>query len=530
MRFKSAGVKIMRIFTDSAANTPGMEKPRQVLRIIPDVNHHLRLPCGLIVLLACLLAASPATRPTPSAQPPGRSLATQPTTARSHEDLARLMKLTRESIRLLQAGKLDDAEKSLAEALGIAPRHQVNLYNMACLRALKNDPQAAMDYLERSAEEGFTDFIHIAKDPDLNSLRELPRYRALLARKDELQHKAAEAVLKWLKSELGQGYIFEIDEKDKLVFATNTDRQTLEDLRKLLLRQAHSQWEQLFAHRPDQYISVVIASAADFRQIVHIPGVGGFYNHENRILIAARMGQVMLHEFTHALHGADLETVGQEHVTWVSEGLATLFEAAHYEEDKLIPSDGMRLAQIQSAARRKALIPLRRLVEMDQGKFVASATNAYGQSGSIMLYLYERGLLRQFYETYKATYDQDKTARLALEKTTGKTLAAFEDEWKAWMLKRTAPRPDTGPQGTVLGVRFTNSNDGLRAAGIVAGAPAAKAGLHEGDVLVGIDDTDVRDQESLVAVLADAGPASASCCVSGAKASTSRCLSHCAPE
>ena len=39
----------------------------------------------------------------------------------------------------------------------------------------------------------------------------------------------------------------------------------------------------------------------------------------------------------------------------------------------------------------------------------------HGQAGSVLLYLHEQGLLRPFYETYKATHEKDKTAKLALE-------------------------------------------------------------------------------------------------------------------
>ncbi|MGE5612233.1 MAG: S1C family serine protease, partial [Bacillota bacterium] len=242
--------------------------------------------------------------------------------------------------------------------------------------------------------------------------------------------------------------------------------------------------------------------------IVSRPGVGGFYNHEKRILIAQRMGQVMTHEFTHALHNADLDPLGQEHVPWLSEGLATLFEPAQFEGDKLVPADSFRLTMIQAAAKRNRLIPLKRLLEMDQKAFTTNAVVSltYGQSGSLLLYLHEQGLLRKFYDAYKVRFDADKTGRLALEHVTGKNLADLENDWKTWMLRRTPPPQSTGPNGAILGVKFAEANDGLRIDYVLPKSPAQQAGLRVGDIIVGIDDQDVRDANTLVGLLASYHP------------------------
>lgn len=454
-------------------------KPHRLIRFI------IALLLGVSICPADLPAA-PTTRPS-----------TQAIEVRAR----RLSFLTRRSIELVKQGKLAEAETVLKEALQLSPGNSTNLYNMACMQALSGRPQAAMDYLERAAAEGFTDFIHIERDTDLNALRDLPRYKSLLTRKDELQRKAADRVVAWLKREFGDGYLYEIDDKNKLIFATNTDSKTLAALKNWLVAQAHSQWDQLFEHRPDQYISIVLPSTEDYHQIVSKPGVGGFYNHDNRILIAQRLGQVMTHEFTHALHGADLDPIGQEHPVWISEGLATLFESAQFEGDTLTPAENFRLTYVQVGARTNRLIPLERLLNMDQKAFVANATYAYGQSGSLMLYLYEQGLLRKFYDTYKADYDHDKTGKAALESATGRPLARLEKDWKEWMLHRKPPPANTGPDGAVLGVHFIDANDGLRIESITPGGPAALAGLQVDDVLIGIGDTEVRDQQSILPVL-----------------------------
>jgi hypothetical protein len=443
---------------------------------------------------AAILAA-PATLPaSPSA--------TRPAAGPIETDRRKLRHLARQALEAAKAGKLEEAEIALAQALVIDPTHSTNLYNMACIKALRGRPDAAMDYLERAAGEGFTDFIHLDRDADLVSLRQLERYKKLIEQKGEWQRKAAQRVITNLKRDFGEDYIYEVDEADKLIFATNTDPQTLTALKKWLSAQARSQWAQLFDHKPDQYISIILPSPSDYKLIVSRPEVGGFYNPDNHTLIAQRLGQIMTHEFTHAMHSADLDALGQEHPIWLTEGLATLYEAGQIENDVLLPAENYRLIALKQAAARGRLIPFEKLFKMDQRAFVGNATIAYGESGSLLLYLYSKDLLRKFYDTYKAGYEKEKTGEAALVEVTGMPLADFEREWRQWMVKRTAPTLATGQNGVVLGLKFGQGNDGLKVEQAYPLGPAARAGIKEGDVVVGIGDVDARDQQSFMPLLA----------------------------
>ena len=469
---------------------------RTILSVLP-------LLVGLTVGLAF---AAPAARPVgPSATRPA---ATQPS-AEAKAERKKVIALTRRSIQLLQKNKLDEAEPVLKEALALDPTDTTNLYNYACLLSLKGRPDAALDYLQKAAEAGWADFVHLARDPDLNSLRELPRYKDFVGRKAVYQKRAAEKTVADLKTQFGDGYLYELDEERKLIFATNTDRQTLTELKAWLQAQANSQWAELFEHRPDQYIAVVLPSPSDYREIVKVPGVGGFYNDNAKLLICQRLGQTMTHEFTHALHAADKAPLGQDHAIWVHEGLASLYEAARFEGDRLVPQDNFRLNMLQNAARgRNVLIPLEKLLKMEQPEFVKKANLAYGQAGSVMLYLHGQNLLRPFYDTFKKTFDKDPTGRLALEQVTGRTLAEFEKEWSAWMTKRERVPFDTGDEGPVIGAAIGDATDGVKIESVMPNGPAAKAGLAGGDVLVGLAGgadanvyAQVRDYQSFVPML-----------------------------
>ncbi len=472
---------------------------------------------SLVIVLGCLVSlaapvvparAAPTTQraPAPATKPSNQLLV--PATKPAAPDLKRVEQLTRQSIKLMEEQKLAEAEPLLLQAIAIDPESVINLYNLACLKALRGRGDDAMGLLERAAEAGWTDFIHLSIDPDLNSLRSLPRYKLFVANKEVYQRRAAERVVLSLRRQFGDGYLYEIDEQDKLIFATNVDNATLADLKRGLQAQARSQWAQLFSHKPDEYISIVVPSIKDYAQLVKMPGVGGFYNDGAKLLIAKQLGQTMTHEFTHALHAADRAPLGQEHPIWLAEGIASMFEAASFRGDVLVPQDNFRLLSLQNAAKAKRLIPLERLFAMPQSQFVQRANMAYGQASSFMLFLYEQKLLKPFYDAYKINFDADPTGKAALEQVSGKPLADLERAWVDWMTRRPAPMLNTGADGAFLGTELGEANDGILIKGVLKGGPAEQAGIRPGDVLVGLDGVEIRDQLSFTPALAEHKPGS----------------------
>jgi adenylate cyclase len=53
------------------------------------------------------------------------------------------------------------------------------MYNVACLYALEGQADLAIDCLEQALRAGFGGGDWIAHDPDLDSLRDLPRFQRL---------------------------------------------------------------------------------------------------------------------------------------------------------------------------------------------------------------------------------------------------------------------------------------------------------------------------------------------------------------
>jgi tetratricopeptide (TPR) repeat protein len=81
-----------------------------------------------------------------------------------------------------QIGETDKAEEWVRRALAIDPDDSIVLYNVACVYARLGKSEEAIDSLERAVANGFGHRDWIGQDPDLNPIRDDPRFQALLGR------------------------------------------------------------------------------------------------------------------------------------------------------------------------------------------------------------------------------------------------------------------------------------------------------------------------------------------------------------
>jgi hypothetical protein len=371
---------------------------------------------------------------------------TAPASRASESDRRRAFDLSRQAADLIDAQKWPEAEAALHASLALVPDNFVCLYNLALVQATTDRPKAAMDNLEKATEAGFTDFHRIENEPAFVPLRELPRFGQLLARREEIRQRAAARMVEELKSSFGDRYRYQLDEPHKLVFAARLDPKALEAADKQLQVEQQSLAEQLFSHPPDELVRVVIASSLDFGKLEQRADVGGHYDDATRTILVKRPGPELRHEFVHALHAADQHALGQEHPVWLSEGLATLYEqpgstpATQPASVRMIPADTWRLARVKGAVDHKNLIPIAELLKLDRAAFTARAELAYGESGSLLLYLYDRGQLKSFYDAYTKGYSQDPSGASALTSITGLSLEDLQKQWAAWLVHRPVPR------------------------------------------------------------------------------------------
>jgi adenylate cyclase len=83
---------------------------------------------------------------------------------------------------LWQVGKKEEALQWINKALDLYPEDAGVLINAACLFARNGYKEKAMNFLEKAFGKGFGKKEWIERDPDFNSLRKEPRFKALLSK------------------------------------------------------------------------------------------------------------------------------------------------------------------------------------------------------------------------------------------------------------------------------------------------------------------------------------------------------------
>jgi len=85
---------------------------------------------------------------------------------------------------LIATGDTERAIRWLERALEIDPTDSVLLYNVACNLATLGQSDKALDYLKKAIEYGTVSAAWMHNDPDLDSLRDHPRFEALLQQEE----------------------------------------------------------------------------------------------------------------------------------------------------------------------------------------------------------------------------------------------------------------------------------------------------------------------------------------------------------
>jgi TolB-like protein/Flp pilus assembly protein TadD len=87
------------------------------------------------------------------------------------------------AINLERIGESERAQEWAGRALRLDPQHPVMLYNLACFHSVAGRVDIAIDHIERALDLGFLHKEWYLTDSDLANVRDLPRFRQLIAEK-----------------------------------------------------------------------------------------------------------------------------------------------------------------------------------------------------------------------------------------------------------------------------------------------------------------------------------------------------------
>jgi tetratricopeptide (TPR) repeat protein len=82
----------------------------------------------------------------------------------------------------LERAEYEKALEQYKKALEIEPKNSIALYNVACAYSRMKKIEEALDALDRCVDAGYRDVGWMEKDPDLDNLRDEPRYKTIVQR------------------------------------------------------------------------------------------------------------------------------------------------------------------------------------------------------------------------------------------------------------------------------------------------------------------------------------------------------------
>ncbi len=196
---------------------------------------------------------------------------------------------------------------------------------------------------------------------------------------------------------------------------------------------------QFFATAPDRPTAIYLLAEAETYEAFCLHRTGrrpstpyGFYRREQgEIICDVSTGTgTLVHEMVHALMAPDFPKVP----AWMNEGLGSLFEQCGFREGELRGLPNWRLAGLKKTIAAGSLRSLHDLMGLDDDAFYGRDSGVnYAHARYFLLYLQERGELRDFYRAYRDGFADDATGRAALAAATGEGPAAHEKRFRAFV-------------------------------------------------------------------------------------------------
>lgn len=443
---------------------------------------------------------------------------------------ARALELQHQAFEAIRRRDYDAAEKFIRRQVDLDPHNFVPYYNLACVLSLKGDAAGAGEQLLRAVDHGFSDVRRLRTDPDLENARRDENYLRIVNNWAFVLEKHRDWNLARAKQFFrGSAYVSAFDGDLRLAYLSAADATSFDQARADIARLARWGVANVFTDladapgdgpRPDAWVIVVLPTPDDFMKWASAvfgsdagagsSTIGGMYSHDNKRLVAMDLGATLRHEFFHVLHWRSCVRLGQVHPPWIQEGLCSLVEDYEVRGS----GEGATLEPVPSwrtnIARRLARgggMTIKALASASRERFVGSRPLAqYAQARAVFLFLWQRGLLKDWYAAYTRGFGDDPTGVKAIEEVFGLPIDEVEKLYRAWLRELPEVAEQLRPGAAGLGVEVeAGSGDGPVIVEIDPRGPARRAGLRVGDAITAINGHPTRDMNELVRVLGQKG-------------------------
>ena len=165
----------------------------------------------------------------------------------------------------------------------------------------------------------------------------------------------------------------------------------------------------------------------------------GYYSSGDNAMVMniATGGGTLVHEIVHPFVAANFPDCP----SWFNEGLGSLYEQSSERDGMIIGLTNWRLEGLQEAIREGNLPSFATLTATTDRQFYNEdpGTN-YAQARYLCYYLQEEGLLKEFYQQFRASTKDDPTGYKTLAKILEtEDLPTFQKKWEKWVLTLTFP-------------------------------------------------------------------------------------------
>ncbi len=446
---------------------------------------------GVLAAIACAVAAT---------------LGSAVVTVQGIADSARTI-TEREVTDALAQRRSADALTRARAWLERAPGDASMLALAAQAAAQGGDQRMAAALLKRAIDEGYTDFAAIEQCADFSVLRRHESWSIVQAAMTSARARndagaltggeAVRAVDAW-RMEHTSGYRAFPDGNTNTILVTGQDSVSREELQSMVASIEKDQAKRLFGGGLRQPVALIIAAGADGETDGITEKHAGRYEHGTRRLLTRDTGATLRHEFTHAMHFAHMERLGQLHPIWLREGLATLYETCRWNPDgslAFLPNEradaALGLMELERAP------SLRTLLTLPEPAFQQDGESTYPLVRSLMEFVSSRGALERLYAEATAGYRDDPECTKALERALGASLEAIERDWAKWVQARGRQNLSTDSTQPSIGVVVEDHPDGARIVRFLTKSPARDGGLQPTAVIVGINGEPVRSAREL---------------------------------